>query len=133
MKSGTKCWKNCIYVNNFFVLLHLIILPGFLSRNERITRHQGKREAIPLTLLYHFHLLHRHYNQVVATDNSHLHIASDHWLLSSGNKYSSWYTLACGIFLGSTIFLGNMYYLVKPLYWNKRKQLLKGDPLNSCF
>ena len=28
--------------------------------------------------------------------------------------------------LGTSISLGKMYSLVKPLYWNKRKQLLKG-------
>ena len=33
----------------------------------------------------------------------------------------------------SSILLGNMYmyYLVKPLYWNKRKQPLKRAPLNK--
>ena len=33
---------------------------------------------------------------------------------------------------GSSIILGNMYSLVKPLYWNKRKQSLKGVPLSRC-
>ena len=33
---------------------------------------------------------------------------------------------------GSSIFLGNTYSLVKPLYWNKRKQPFKGFSLNRC-
>ena len=33
----------------------------------------------------------------------------------------------------SSIFLGNMYSPVNPLYWNKRTQPLKCVPLNSCF
>ena len=33
---------------------------------------------------------------------------------------------------GSSIFLGNMYSLVKPFYWNKRKQRLRGVSLNRC-
>ena len=33
---------------------------------------------------------------------------------------------------GSSIILGNIYSLVKPLYWNKRKQPLKSIPLHRC-
>ena len=39
--------------------------------------------------------------------------------------------LSANIPLGS-IFLGNMYFIAKPVYWNKRKQPLKNIPQNRC-
>ena len=50
---------------------------GFLSRNWRITRLQGKGEGISLTSHYHFYPLHRHLDisRGIIAESSPLHIA----------------------------------------------------------
>ena len=58
--------------DNFFFYL------GFLSDTLTIQRIEGKLEAIYLTPLYHFHLLHRYVDisRVIAAESSPLHIVS---------------------------------------------------------
>ena len=50
----------------------------FFDGHSRFTGHQGKDEAISLTLLYHFHPLHRHLgiSRAITAGSSPPHIAS---------------------------------------------------------
>ena len=61
----------CKYSIFFFFYL------GFLSRTFTIHRTAGEGEAISLSPLYHFHLLHRHLDisRAITAESSPLHIA----------------------------------------------------------
>ena len=56
-----------------------LYLFGWFSfhKHLRFTGQQGNQEAISLTPLYHFHLLHRHLDTrlTITIESSHLHIA----------------------------------------------------------
>ena len=59
----------------FFVFFSMWV---FFYVHSRFTGQQGKREAIYLTPLYHFHPLHRHLDisRAITAESSPLHIAS---------------------------------------------------------
>ena len=56
-----------------------LLLTYLLDKHLRFTRQQGKREAISLTPLYHFHPPHKHLHiiRAIIADSSSLHIASN--------------------------------------------------------
>ena len=59
----------CVYIFSIWV---------FFYAHSRFTGQQGKGEAVYLTPLYHFHLLHRHLDisRAITGESSPLHIAS---------------------------------------------------------
>ena len=56
---------------------HCFFIWVFFHKHSRFAGQQGKDEAISLTPLYHFHLLHRHLDitRVITAESSSLHVA----------------------------------------------------------
>ena len=48
----------------------------FYHEHSRFTGQQGKEEAITLTPLYHFHLIHLEISREITAESSPLHLAS---------------------------------------------------------
>ena len=64
--------------NYLFFFIYFFIIWVFFHKYSRFTRQQGKGEAISLTPLYHFHLLHWYLdiNRATTAKSSPLHIVS---------------------------------------------------------
>ena len=85
-------WLLVLSIFCFYILY--ISIWVFFNEHSRLTGHQWKKEAIPLTPLYHFHPLRRHLDisRAITAEGSPLHIASSWtWIrilwFSSGNPW----------------------------------------------
>ena len=67
--------NQCTFQATFFFFFSIC---AFFDKHLRFTRQHGKREAISLTPLYHFHPPHKHLDiiRAIIVDSSSLHIAS---------------------------------------------------------
>ena len=78
LKLTLKCKIVLFEIYQIKVFLFFFFIWVFFHEHLRITGHQGKREAISLTSLYHFHQPHGHVDNSLAiiVESSPLHIAS---------------------------------------------------------
>ena len=83
LNTNLKCSHNDFYDGTFiiqalFFFFFSFSICVFFHEHSRFTRQRGKGEAISLSSLYHFHLLHGHLDtsRAITAESSPLHIAS---------------------------------------------------------
>ena len=95
--SSEKLWDKYFLVNTVKFFGNAFFSRWvFFHEHLRFTGQQGKRDAISLTPLYHFHPFHRHFHsRAITEENSTLQIASSQtrtgnlWFPSASHKLRS--------------------------------------------
>ena len=129
------------FINQFFIWkllfcgwIILFFSYVFFQEHSRFTGQQGKGEPISLTLLYHFHLLHRPLDtgQTLAAKSSPLHIVSSH--TRAGNLWFSGASCLCIYSMGMRfIFSFNSCNALLPKLTTFYRNKLAFICISDCF